>query len=311
MFYFPGVPAGCYSAPKDLPGVSCEDPFDLNESAPQAIYDIYDALAQDYPQFVKKQALGLVSGLEMNRYSFSNFPLDNASPFPHEQFKICIVTSIHGSEKGCAWTAAKFFDLMYRSCDPHLQFLRRNVVFEVLPVANPYGFANNQRKNENEVDLNRNFAAGFIPGKDISSTEYGGPFPYSETETQLVMQFIEDNLDARVVLDYHNMGKRYPLFFVYGQKDVQLAYGVFTMLTDQWQAEYPEFSGNRLIGYVRPNGNEGMFADYLLEKKLWPITLETPMKMPVIGKEKYDAVTMRCALELLVNTLMTIVTNPQ
>lgn len=311
MFYFPGVPAGCYSAPKELSGVSHQDTLNLEECAPQVIYDIYDALVKDYPQFIKKQVLGSVSGIDVNRYCFSNFPLDNASPFPHNPFKICIVTSIHGSEKGCAWTAAQFFNSMYRQTDPHLQFLRRNVMFEVLPVANPYGFAHNQRKNASCVDLNRNFAQGFLPREDISSAEYGGPSPCSEVETQLITAFIEDNTDAQVVLDYHNMGSRYPLFFVYGQKDVQLAYGVFAMLTEKWQAEYPELPKNRLIGYVRPNGNEGMFADYLLEKNLWPITLETPMRMPVIGKEKYDAVSIRCALELFTNTLLAIVSHAQ
>lgn len=307
MFYFPGFPAGIYCAPKDLPGVSCLDAVDLNESAPQVIYDIYDALAEDYPLYVKKQVLGSVSGIDVNRYTFSNLAIDNTSAFPHKPFKICIVTALHGSEKGCAWTAAQFFDLMYRQADPHLEFLRRNVVFEVLPVANPYGFANNQRKNANQVDLNRNFEPEFIYREDVSSSEYGGPAPCSETETQLVMQFIEDNTDAQLVLDYHNMGKRYPLFFVYGQKDVQLAYGVFSMLTDKWQAEYPELPRNRLIGYVRPNGHEGMFADYLLQKKLWVLTMETPMWMPVISKEKYDAVSIRCALEILVNTLLAVV----
>ena len=149
----------------------------------------------------------------------------------------------------------------------------------------------------------------FCALKGPESSEYPGPYPASETETQLIMQLIEDNLDAQVVLDYHNIGKGYPLFYVYGQKEVQLAYGVFSTLTDKWQQEDPRFPKDRILGRVRPNGHEGMLADYLISKNLWVLTTETPWCMPDVGAEKYVAPTIRYALEVLVNTILAIVQN--
>lgn len=308
MFFFSGFPAGLYSAPWDIPGGSCNDSTDLTKCSAQTIYDIYDRLASDYPHFITKQIMGEVAGQSINRYTFSNFPMENTSDFSVNPFKVCIITSIHGDEQGCAWTTAQFFRLMYENLnDPHLGFLRRNVVFDVIPVANPYGFANNQRKNLNGVDLNRNYDAWFCGKKSPRSCEYAGPFPGSEIETQVIMEFVRENQDAQVVFDYHNIGEGYPLFYVYDQKDVQLAYPVFAELTEKWQKEYPQLPTDRLLGRVRPNGHEGMLADYLIQNKLWVLTMETPWCMPVIGKEKYDAPTIRCALDVLVNTLLTVV----
>ena len=308
MFFYPGFPAGLYSSPQDVPGGASQDEVVLTQSNPQVVYDIYDKLVEAYPQFVTKQVMGEVGDLVINRYTFSNYPLENTSGFAVKPLKICIVTNVHGSEQGCAWTAAHFFRLMYENPgDPHLSFLRRNVTFDVIPVANPWGFANNTRKNPNGVDLNRNFGIEWHGKKPPESSEYAGPYPRSETETQVLMKFISENTDAQVVLDYHNIGRGYPLFYVYEQKDAQLAYGVFAALSEKWQQEYPEFPKDRILGRIKPNGHEGMFADYLMFKKLWVLTVETPQTMPDIGKEKYDASTIRCALDVLVNTILAIV----
>lgn len=276
------------------------------------IYDIYDKLAETYPDLVTKRVLGNVFGWDLNAYSFASPLPENTSDFTIPQFKICIVTSIHGNEQGCAWTAAHFFRLMMENTnDPTLAFLRRNVVFQVIPVANPSGFSKNKRCNDNGVDLNRNFEKDFIYDMDRSSKYWGGEAPCSETETQLIMQFIRENTDAHAVIDYHNIAKGWPLLYVYEEADVSLARSVFTTLTDKWVAEYPELPKNEILGRIKPNGGEGMFADFLQEEKLWALTLETPWCMPVIGKVQYDDVTIRCAVDVLANTLLAIVRSYQ
>lgn len=297
-----------YSAPRDIPGGSTEDAVTLTRSDCGVIYDIYDRLAEEYPDFVTGRVLGNVFGRDLKSYSIRSPLPENTSDFQVPTFKICIVTSIHGYEQGCAWTAAHFFRLLMEdTADPSLAFLRRNVVFEVIPVANPSGFSGNKRGNDNGVDLNRNFEKDFVYGMDRSSKYWGGDVPCSETETQLLMKFIRENKDAQAVIDYHNIAKGWPLLYVYGEEDASLARSVFTTLTDKWVAEYPELPKNEILGRIKPNGGEGMFADFLLEEKLWPLTLETPWCMPVIGKEKYDATTIRCAVDVLANTLLAIV----
>lgn len=310
MYYFTAFPSGGYSAPNNIEGGSTSDRTDLIHSDERVIYGIYDALASVHQGYVTKQTLGKVFSRDINRYTFTPFSLENKTEYKAKQLKIAIITSIHGYEQGCAFTTAQFFRLLCENrTDPHLSFLRRNVTFDVIPVANPSGFAYNRRKNANGVDLNRNFEPGFIYDQPINAWGYGGPSPASEAETRILMQFIEENSDAVAVLDYHNIAEGYPLFYAYGQDDVQLAQSVFSYLTDKWTKEYSELPRDRLLGLVKPNGKKGMFADYILSKNLWGLTLETPWMMPEIGKAQYDSVTIRCALDVLVNTLLAIVQN--
>ena len=297
-----------YSAPQNIQGGSLQDEIKLTKSDCSVIHNIYDSLVEQYPQYITKTKLGEAFGDDINCYSIKNFDMKNFSTFKAKRFKILIINSIHGYEQGCAYTTALFFKEMLNNQDDEiLGYLLRNVEFQVVPVLNPWGFKNNDRKNGNQVDLNRNFPQGFTWLKDKEDEIYPGEMPASETETKIIMDFIEKNLDADVVLDYHNIYGGYPLFYVYGEKDVQLAQSVFTALTDKWVKEYQELPKNEILGLVRPNGNSGMFADFLLSKNLWVLTMETPWCMPVIGKEQYDSVTIKCALEVLVNTINTIV----
>lgn len=297
-----------YSAPGNTPGGSVEDTVALTKSDCGVIYDIYDDLAEKYPAFVTKRTLGNVFGWDMNAYSFACALPENTSDFRIPRFKICIVSSIHGYEQGCAWTAANFFrQLLEDRDDPNLAFLRRNVVFEVIPVANPSGFSKNARCNGNGVDLNRNFEKDFVYDMDRSSKYWGGEAPCSEDETRIIMDFIRQHKDAEVVIDYHNIGKGWPLLYVYNEADVSLARSVFTALTDKWVTEYPELPKDEILGRIKPNGGEGMFADFLGEEGLWALTLETPWCMPVIGKLQYDQPTIRCAVDVLANTILAIV----
>ena len=297
-----------YSAPWNIPGGSLEDAVKLTQSDCGVVYAIYDALAEKYPEIVTKRVLGNVFGWDVNAYRIAGRLPENTSGFQIPRFKVCIVSSIHGYEQGCAWTAANFFrQLLEDTADPNLAFLRRNVEFEVIPVANPSGFSRNKRCNDHGVDLNRNFEKDFVYDMDKASKYWGGDAPCSEAETRIIMDFIRQNKDAQVVIDYHNIGKGWPLLYVYGEKDVSLARSVFTTLTDKWVAEYPALPKDEILGRIKPNGGEGLFADFLAEEGLWALTLETPWCMPVIGQAQYDAPTIRCAVDVLANTLLAIV----
>jgi hypothetical protein len=292
-----------YSAPQHIMGGSVNDETNLIACRADVIYGIYDELKSKYPEIIKKTELGHAFEKSINQYSV-NFGTKNKK----RPYKICIVTSIHGYEQGCAWTTAQFFKELCEDKDNRtLAFIRENAVFQVVPVLNPWGFEHNDRKNGNKVDLNRNFPIDFTGNTDVEDETYPGTHPLSETETQIAVKFIEDNSDAQLILDYHNIWGGYPIFYVYGERDVALAEAVFTALTKKWSAEYPEFPENEILGGTKPNGNFGMFADYLLDKGLWVLTMETPWCMPHIGVLQYDKATIRCALEVLANTLYTVI----
>lgn len=75
----------------------------------------------------------------------------------------------------------------------------RGVDLWVLPVVNPDGLANGQRRNARGVDLNRNFPYDWV---DLDGNYESGPRPGSEPETRAVMRFLRQ-VDPDYVLSFH------------------------------------------------------------------------------------------------------------
>ena len=306
-YYFLDDLNGVFSCPKTVPGGSVNDAVSLVNSDCGVIYGIYDELASTYPRYVTKTKIGEVSGYDYNKYTFSNLPLINESEYQCKELKIVVVTGVHGYEKGACWVLAQFFKLLCENTDDGiLGFMRRNVVFEVVPVANPHGFANNQRRNANGVDINRNFDAGWRLQDDPDSDYYGGASANSEAETNLLIQFLNDNLDADYVIDYHNIANGYPLFYLGSNEQARMCNSVFSTLTEKWTREYNGFPNDRLLGYCKKGSGGATLVSYARKLNLKAFTLETPWTMPVVGSAQYDKSTTVTGVETLTNTLVSI-----
>lgn len=101
-----------------------------------------------------------------------------------------ILATIHGNEAAGTPLVAKFVEWL----EQHPEELEgRRVV--ITPVANPDGFAANQRHNMNDVDLNRNFPAGNF---DATVQTYGST-PLSEPESRVLMRILMQFDPDRVV----------------------------------------------------------------------------------------------------------------
>ena len=83
-----------------------------------------------------------------------------------------LTSCIHGNEYSAFYANSRFLDLVVNKwhTDPHLAYIRKNVRIVCVPIVNPYGFANDNRENSNNVDLNRNFDYNWKAGKGTSST---------------------------------------------------------------------------------------------------------------------------------------------
>jgi protein MpaA len=92
--------------------------------------------------------------------------------------RVLVVGYIHGNERAGLAAVA----LLERSHDPTLDLW-------IVATFNPDGGARDTRLDAHGVDLNRNFAAGWRPGpRDL---EYPGPRPFSERESRIARNLIE------------------------------------------------------------------------------------------------------------------------
>lgn len=90
---------------------------------------------------------------------------------------------------------------------PQLAYLRKNVRIVMVPIVNPWGFANQERENVNNVDLNRNFDYYWEngSGKSPSGKNYKGSKVFSERESRNMKTLVESLDEITAHMDCHNI----------------------------------------------------------------------------------------------------------
>lgn len=209
---------GDYKAP-ELPACDGTDPNGFHHKTVMHtdIYGAYDDLVAQYPDYIKKNELGLDSSGTLPIYFYDfNPPLVNADA-PKPLPKIIVGTGAHGD----GWTfpdigdgssgdpPTSVFSMFYFMKDvverwqenPLLEYIRWNVRIIVVPLMNPWGFDNRSRYNANGVDLNRNYDLGW----QEEDSQHKGVAPFSEKETQYIRDLILTHSDAIHFFDYHTI----------------------------------------------------------------------------------------------------------
>ena len=120
-----------------------------------------------------------------------------------------IVAGIHGGDE---WNTVTLANQLIGHLDQNPDTLREDVKLYILPNLNPDGEARAHNKygrlNHNGVDLNRNFPVNWKLDWDRGGCwntlpTTGGTEPGSETETQVLMDFI-DGHHIQVLISYHS-----------------------------------------------------------------------------------------------------------
>ena len=164
------------------------------------VYNLYDELVDKYPEYVSKTVLGQADNKDICRYDFNPAQSQNSNDI----CKILYCSGTHGAERPNIIVGFRFCKDLCENWESSelLKDLRNNVHFTVVPIVNPYGFVTGTRKNENGVDINRNFTNGWKAVDDENSLYYSGPSPASEISTQLIEKICnEERFDFG--LDHH------------------------------------------------------------------------------------------------------------
>jgi len=139
------------------------------------LYALYDALVEQYPQYIRKTVLGMDAS---NTYEMRRYIVDNGTNFAYRLPRIYWVSNIHGNEANSAITTyCMLKEILEKfATNPSTNAILSAVRLYVIPVANPWGYENYLRTNVNNVNLNRNFPVDWIyrdPTLEYGESKYG------------------------------------------------------------------------------------------------------------------------------------------
>lgn len=184
-----------------------ETPYSTNPDENLKIF--YDKFVDN--DYCTKSYIGKDESKTYNVYSYKFEPKNYT--------KTIVVTScIHGNEYSAFYAMSRFMDLVVNKWQEHAQlaYLRKNVRLILIPIVNPWGFANNERENVNDVDLNRNFDYMWTVGKSNAGGGSKGTKAFSEAESKNMRKFFEDLEHVTGHVDCHNITSQvsdYCLFY--------------------------------------------------------------------------------------------------
>ena len=80
---------------------------------------------------------------------------DNNLIVPRSKAKIMIISGVHGFEKASCFALYYFVRELIECNSPVFDYLKYNVDFEIIPVANPWGFDELSYRQSENININR------------------------------------------------------------------------------------------------------------------------------------------------------------
>lgn len=273
----------------------------------------YDALIAAYPSFMTKTKIGeSENGQDLYEIKITSGAYNLAGrrggrDAEISKPKFLIGAGIHGYEPGTPNSLYLFVRELVEG-NPALSAIRNNVDLRIIPCMNPDGYDARTRTNHNGVDLNRNFNYNWV--EEGSGTDsYSGASAASESETQAIQDWIDDNTDAVFCIDWHQSSFNEEvsclggtsLESVTGQDDFKKLYleainGIAGMLISRRGATYTS-----LFAYTYDDNSSahGRSAGYIASKGICGGTLETQENFESSGNN--SALTVSVGADIIGN----------
>lgn len=284
-----GIPIGNFYTASD------NDSSFSEQTTLEQFYTQLDSLIDENNSdgYVTKKALGTSSYGDTQLYEYDFTPIKPSAPNAKEMPKIIIFSGQHGGEESNIYGMYYFINDLLTKWDtsPVLDYIRNHIIIKWIPIANPYGFENNSYLNANGVNLNRNYdLSGFpaYPDAEQGTSQYGGVTPFDQPETQIIRDFVNDNLDAVIGIDHHSFGgssitewERVNWITMVNSNDRFynsmadcLSYH-FSNMTGHLSKQFNLSNGNESLGYYSVESNTFPSADaYMLSRGIASITFE-------------------------------------
>ena len=119
--------------------------------------------------------------------------------------KMIILAGTQADEKSSCFALYYIIqELLYRTDDPQINYLRNNAVLIIVPALTPYNMDNYTYWNANGVNINRNYDTFWKHVDNTTSqTSYGGEEPFDQAEARMMRKIIAENRDAFYMADCH------------------------------------------------------------------------------------------------------------
>ena len=175
----------------------------------EAIYDAFDALASAHPRMFKSN--GSLGKDASGTYDIKYYTLgqtnpkittdrtgNNANQWDDTKYprpRIFINGNIHSwTERHCCYGLYLFVKELLESNEPWALFIKNNLVLDIIPQPNPWGYDNKTNVNKNNKNLNRFYLSDL------------------QAENRIIVSLIESLIPRGLVgiIDLHNTGDSTP-----------------------------------------------------------------------------------------------------
>ena len=277
-----------------------EDPGELTV---EEYHTMFNDLVSQHTEIAKRTKLGDVTGdfpLYLYEIKPPTYWVDyendsggtggRPSPLP----KITMTTGIHGHERSPSISAFYAFKELLENPEDNelIDFLKMNVHFECIALANPSGWTDGTYNNGNNVNLNRDFPPNREP---------------EQIEAILIKNHL-DNANMDFFIDFHNMYFRDGYIgYTLSSSDVfkYSMNNVYRDLGRSWAKQYPEMPQeiDHIWGYnsIPNNGTVGNYVQTQLgiESALMEIIRSNNW----LGGGSFSEPIARMGVELIVNAI--------